>query len=87
MIDEREQLEREVEIANDTRLLVSNPVFKAAMAVRKAQVFTDFTSSKADEIERRNEAWRTMQNLLALEAYFTNALQSGKLAELSLNGI
>jgi hypothetical protein len=78
--DQIEQLEQEVDIANQGRLVLNNVAFKQAFARRQAELFAVFTESRHDEPEIREEAWRTMQNLTALEDYFRDILTTGKMA-------
>lgn len=85
--EQKKQLDREVEFANMGRQVLKNQAFNEAFTVRSAQIFTDFCKSKEDETEIRDEAWRSMQNLNAIEDYFRQLLETGKMAESSLKSL
>jgi hypothetical protein len=78
--DQTEQLKREEELGNQGRLVLNNIAYQQAFQIRKAEVFMSFTDSKEGETKKRDEAWRTMQNLIALEEYFKEVLDTGKMA-------
>lgn len=82
---QKEQLEREVAFANMGRQVVNNEAYKQAITIRKAQIFEVFCKTKHDQEDVRQEAWRTMQNMNALEDYFKQLLETGNMAEQSLN--
>lgn len=67
------------------QLVVNNEAFKRAVKQRKDELFDTFTSTRADQTEEREEAWRTMQNLNALLDYFETILIDGKMAREQLN--
>jgi hypothetical protein len=83
-VEDKEQYEREVAFANMGKQVLNNDAYKQAMAVRKAQIFDTFCNTKKDQDDVREEAWRTMKNLDALESYFQQLLDTGKMAEASL---
>lgn len=64
--------------------VVNNEAFKQALAIRKAQIFEIFCKTKADQSDIREEAWRTMVNMKALEDFLNTALTTGKMADTSL---
>lgn len=78
--DQQAQLEREVELGNQGRLVLNNVAFRSAFDLRKAEIFLSFTDTTYDDPEGRDEAWRTMQNLISLEQYFDDILTTGKMA-------
>jgi hypothetical protein len=82
--DQQEQLEREQAFAAVGMQVVNNEAFKQAMTARKAQIFDTFCRSSADQTELRDEAWRTMKNMKALEDFLNTALQTGKMADATL---
>ena len=84
MSDQKEQLEREVTLAQQGKVILNNPAFKQALVIRKAQIFDVFCSTKKDQEDVREEAWRTMKNMDALEQYFKEMLATGKMAEVTL---
>ena len=78
---EKEQLEQEVSFANMGKQVVNNEAYIQAITARKAQIFDVFCNTKKDQSDVREEAWRTMKNMDALEAYFQDILTTGKMAE------
>jgi hypothetical protein len=85
--DQQDQLEREVHFAEIGKEVVKNAAYQQAFTIRKAQLFEAFCKTKQDQVDIREEAWRTMQNLNALEDYFKQLLTTGKMAELTLEKI
>ena len=82
--DQKEQNEQEVAFANMGKQVVENEAYKQTMTLRKAQIFDLFCSSKPDQSDVREECYRTMVNMIALEKYFETVLTTGKMAEASL---
>lgn len=80
-----DELRLDVKFAETTHQVLNNEAYKAAMTLRKAELFEAFSSSTAGQEEVREEAWRTMQNLRALEDYLREFLMNGKVAEQLLN--
>lgn len=80
----KDKLESEIEFANIGKKVIDNPAFQQAMTIRKAQIFDVFCKTKQDQTDVREEAWRTMQNMNALEQYFKQLLTTGKMAEETL---
>lgn len=79
-----DQLEQEVAFANMGKQVLDNEAYKTIMTVRKAQIFDVFCNTKADQQDVREEAWRTMKNMSALEEGLKQALETGKMAEMTL---
>lgn len=82
--EQKTQLEQEVAFANQGKLVLSNKAYQQALTLRKAQIFEVFCKTKYKQSEEREEAWRTMQNMIALEDYFRILLDTGKMAEITL---
>jgi hypothetical protein len=80
----KEQFEGEVAFANHGKQVLANPAYKEAFALRKQQLFDTFSNTKPDQTEEREIAYLEMQNLKALEDYFTTILSTGNAAEISL---
>lgn len=83
-MSEEDQLKHEVEFAQMGQQVLNNAAYKQAIMLRKAQIFELFCSSKQDQADIREECWRTMVNITALEQYFQTLLTTGKMAETSL---
>ena len=86
-MNQEEILKKEIEFAAYGKQVLNNPAFKEVMTVRKAQLFEVFCRTKQDQPEIREEAWRTMQNITALENYLTTALTTGKMATSTLESL
>jgi hypothetical protein len=86
-MNEKEQLEQEVDLAQMGKNVLNNEAYKQAFTARKAQIFDVFVNTKQEQEDVRQEAWRTMQNLNSLEEYFRIILETGKMAEMSLKSI
>lgn len=78
--ERKEILEEHVKIAEMGRQVMGNEAFKQAFTARQARIFDEFCSSSAADQSVRDEAWRSMQNLLALKEYFEQTLTTGKMA-------
>ena len=85
VMDNKEQFEQEVAFANMGKQVVNNEAYKQAITARKAQIFNVFCNTKQDQSDVREEAWRTMKNMSALESYFEQILTTGKMAEQGLD--
>jgi len=86
-MSQKEQNKREVAFAALGQLVVNNEAYQQAMTARKAQIFDVFCKTKQDQTDVREEAWRTMKNMEALEKWFEHLLNTGKMAEQSLKAI
>jgi len=82
-----EQEDQEIAFANMGKQVLSNKAFQETIAARKAQIFDIFCNTKPEQTDVREEAWRTMNNMLALESYLDQMLETGKLAEHTLKQI
>jgi len=85
--EQKEQLDREISFANMGKEVVNNEAYKQAITIRKAQIFDVFCKTSQDQTDVREEAWRTMKNMDALEQYFTTILTTGKMSESMLESI
>lgn len=84
MSKEEDQLKREVAFAEIGSQVVNNEAYKQAISIRKAQIFEVFCNTNKDQSDVREEAWRTMVNITALEQYFETLLTTGKMAKSTL---
>lgn len=82
--DQKEQLDREISFAAMGKQVLNNAAYQEAMTVRRGQVFEVFCKTSQDQSEIRDEAWRTMKNLDAIEEYFRILLETGRMAEETL---
>ena len=81
MRDEEQELKEQIKFGALGQQVVNNAAYQSAMTTRKAHLFDVFSNTSQDQSDIREEAWRTMQNLKALEDYFENILTSGKLSD------
>lgn len=61
--------------------IIHDRLFSEAVTAIKARLFSDFESSKWYERKVRDEVWRKMQALSAIERTLENEMKSGKIAE------
>jgi len=85
MTDQEDQLKRENALAEMGKQVVNNEAYKQALILRKAQIFEVFCNTKKDQADVREEAWRTMVNINALEDYFKTILTTGRMNEAILD--
>lgn len=83
----KEILENELAFAELGKQVINNEAYQQAITIRKAQIFEVFCSTSADQSDVRDEAWRTMKNMNALEDYLKQALTTGNMAEKSLESM
>lgn len=85
MNDQEEQLKKEVEFSQEARKVLNNKAYQEAITLRKAQIFETFCNTAKNQEDVREEAWRTMKNINALEDYFKVLLDTGKMAQTTLD--
>ncbi len=85
--EQQDKLEKEVAFSQMGKQVISNQAYQEAMTARKAQIFHVFCNTKRDQVDVREEAWRTMKNMDALEQYFEQLLTTGKMAQMSLDKV
>lgn len=82
-----EQIEKnklESEFAQMGQRVLDNVAYKTFFTARRAQLFDTFAYTKKDQEDVREEAWRTIQNLNAMEEFFRVSLETGKMADMAL---
>lgn len=85
--EQKERLEEEVKFAAIGQQVLNNEAYKTAIKARKAHIFDIFCRTKADQSDVRDEAWRTMQNLMSLEDFLERALTTGEMADKTLESL
>lgn len=85
MTDIKASLERDVALASAGALVLGNEAYKVVMMARKATLFDDFCKTTHAQASEREDIWRTMQNLIAIEREFEFMLATGKIAKDELN--
>lgn len=76
-----DRLSENVKLGKMGQLVTHNEAFKTAVATIREELFNTFANSKQDEHEKREEAWRSMQNLNRLLTHFENLLFTAKISE------
>jgi hypothetical protein len=79
--DLKKALSEQIVAGQNAKRILNDPLYKMAFTTRKAHLFDVFCNTNKDQGDVREEAWRSMQNLSSLEAYFDEVLKSGKLSE------
>ena len=64
--------------------VLENPIFKESFMLIRADIVDKFTNTKFNQKDERDELWRKMQTLDAIEKHLTRVLQTGTLAEQTL---
>jgi hypothetical protein len=67
--------------------VLDNEAFNQAMITRKSQIFDIFCDSGIDQTDVREKAYLTMINMIAFEEFFRLAMETGKMADTSLESI
>ena len=75
--------EEEIYRGNEARSVINNPIYKEALILLKAQMMETFQRTKYDQKEEREEIWREMKVLDALERQLESVMRTGRLAELT----
>jgi hypothetical protein len=84
-LEMKEELERQASFAALGRQVLGNEAYKSAFTTRKAHLFNVFCNTAPDQTDVREEAYKSMQNLLSLESYFEEILESGKMSQETLD--
>jgi len=84
---QKEQFKREVELARMGKQVLDNEAFKQAMLARKSQIFDIFCKTKPDQVEVREKCYLTMINMLAFEEFFHLSMETGNMADMSLESL
>jgi hypothetical protein len=79
------QILGEIDREEEANKILNNPEFKRVFIEYTAQLLDSLTSTKADEVERREDIYRQMKSLNVVEGKFIKALQTGKLARQTLS--
>jgi len=72
--------QEEISRSNEAKMITTNPLYVEAFMVLRGQMMEQFTKTTHDQSEERDEVWRTMKCLDAIEAQFKAIMNTGKLA-------
>ena len=78
--EQTENIARLIEQGAQAKALKNNTFFSQLMADRKSQIFEKFCRTAADDNAERDELWRTMQNLKAIERHINEAIHTAVMA-------
>lgn len=77
---EQEELNR----AEYARQVTTNPVFKEAINILRANMIEDFSKTGFKQSSERDEIWRKLQTVDYIENYLKTIMETGELARLTL---
>ena len=72
--------QEEIRRANEAKMITGSPLYQEAFMILRGQMMEQFTKTKHDQSEERDEVWRTMKCLDAIEKQFASIIKTGKLA-------
>lgn len=72
--------EEEVLRGNESRAILNNPLYQEAIMTLRGQMMEQFTKTTHDQSDERDEVWRTMKVLDAIERQLESIMSTGKLA-------
>ena len=78
---ELEQAKEDLQLAGYAQQVVSNPAYKQAMMVIRADLLQKFTSVSFKDTDELLEIKRRMDTIEQLQGLFERTMQTGKLAE------
>ena len=73
----RAQLSR----ASLAQQVLSNSIYMESFNLIKAKFMDDFTKTSFKQSAERDELWRKMQTIEAVESYIIDVMETGKIAE------
>lgn len=66
---------------NDASSLINSPLFKEAMLLIRAEITEKFAKTKFHQKDERDELWRKMQTIDAIEKYLKKVIVTGNLGK------
>jgi O-phosphoseryl-tRNA(Cys) synthetase len=79
-LTEEERLSVEISQEEQAKKIINNPLFQKVFVEYSGQLYNALKRTKWNESEEREEIYRQLKSLDTMEAKFTEALQTGKLA-------
>ena len=71
--------ENKIRRGKDAAQILAHPIYQEAFLLLRGQMMEEFQKSLADDGELRDEIWRTMKCLDAVEAQLKHIMTNGKL--------
>lgn len=81
---ELEQAKEDLQLASYAQQVVSNPAYKQAMMVIRADLLQKFTSVSFKDTDELLEIKRRMDTIERLQGLFERTMQTGRLAEVKV---
>lgn len=83
-MNQKEALEQEVKDGKEAEMILNIPMVKNTLMGMKGELFSQFTATKTDEKDAREEIWRRMLVIDWFIDTFKSAIVSGNNATLEL---
>jgi hypothetical protein len=83
--EQSKQIKQELEREKEAKKIVNNKEFVKAFEDYKAELFKAFSTSKYDEIEKREELYRQVKSLNTVRGKLEKVLITGKMASEQLS--
>jgi len=77
-MNDKSQIEIEAE---EARRVLDSPAFRRATTIVKAKIIQDFESTNLFQKRKRDEAWRRLKTLRAIESELKRQIDAGYQAE------
>lgn len=77
--------EEEIRRGREAAIVISNPIYKEAMIIIRAQMMETFYNTNADQTEERDEIWRQGKIVDWFERQLDSVMKTGKMATATLN--
>ena len=76
--------DEEIARGREAASLINNAIYQESFILLKAQMMKAFQDTRYDQSEERDEIWREMKVLGAVERQIKAVMQTGKFAEKSI---
>lgn len=73
--------EEEVIRGNEAAIVINNPVYKEAIMALRGQMMEEFSKTTYEQSNARDEIWRTMKVLDAIESKLKYVMTTGRIAQ------
>ncbi len=83
---DKDRLEHEVARAAQARQVLDHPLWVEAWEAIYGRCLADWEHSAADQVQLREDAWKTLYIAKKLRRSFERVVETGKLAEQTLEG-
>lgn len=80
MSEEEDRLKEIAKRGEEAKEWLNHPLFKHVISLRKAHLFNEYQKTKYNQAELREEIYRKLQALNAVEADFRRMIRNGGMA-------